>query len=94
MDLGGREDLIASMSRLATDPRGPVMIVVTHHVEEIAPGFTHVMMLDDGVVTAAGPIDEVLTADRLSALYNMPLTLDTIDGRYHSRRQTATPWVD
>jgi hypothetical protein len=36
----------------------------------------------------------VLTADRLSALYNMPLTLDTIDGRYHSRRQTATPWVD
>jgi iron complex transport system ATP-binding protein len=94
MDLGGREDLIASMSRLATDPRGPVMIVVTHHVEEIPPGFTHVMMLDDGVVTAAGPIDEVLTADRLSALYTMPLTLDTIDGRYHSRRQTATPWVD
>ncbi|CAM5286714.1 Vitamin B12 import ATP-binding protein BtuD [Streptomyces violaceorubidus] len=45
LDLGGREDLVRRLGRLARDPIAPSMIMVTHHVEEIAPGFTHVLMI-------------------------------------------------
>ena len=38
LDLGGREDLVRRLGRLARDPIAPSMIMVTHHVEEIAPG--------------------------------------------------------
>ena len=55
LDLGGREDLVRRLGRLARDPIAPSMIMVTHHVEEIAPGFTHVLMIRQGKVLAAGP---------------------------------------
>ncbi|MGC5629750.1 ABC transporter ATP-binding protein [Georgenia sp. Z1344] len=87
MDLGGREELVASLARLARDPHGPVMVLVTHHLEEIPPGFTHALLMDHGAAVAAGPIDEVLTAEAISSLYRMPLTLTVDEGRYHSRRK-------
>ena len=55
LDLGGREDLVRRLGRLARDPYAPSMVMVTHHVEEIAPGFTHVLMIRQGKVLAAGP---------------------------------------
>ena len=57
LDLGGREDLVRRLGRLARDPIAPSMIMVTHHVEEIAPGFTHVLMIRQGKVLAAGPLE-------------------------------------
>ncbi len=61
LDLGGREDLVRRLGRLARDPIAPSMIMVTHHVEEIAPGFTHVLMIRQGKVLAAGPVELELT---------------------------------
>lgn len=55
LDLGGREDLVRRLGRLARDPYAPSMIMVTHHVEEIAPGFTHVLMIRQGKVLAMRP---------------------------------------
>ena len=56
MDLGGREDLVRRLHRLATDPDAPTTVLVTHHVEEIPEGMTHVMLLRDGrVVVRAAP---------------------------------------
>ena len=43
LDLGGREDLVSTLSVLAHDELSPAMVLVTHHVEEIPPGFTHVL---------------------------------------------------
>jgi iron complex transport system ATP-binding protein len=48
LDLGGREDLIGRLTELAEDPDAPAMVLVTHHVEEIPPGFTHAMLLREG----------------------------------------------
>ncbi len=45
LDLGGREDLVSTLSALANDPMSPTTVLVSHHVEEIPPGFTHVLML-------------------------------------------------
>uniref|UniRef100_UPI003564CF26 ABC transporter ATP-binding protein n=1 Tax=Actinotalea sp. TaxID=1872145 RepID=UPI003564CF26 len=50
LDLGGREELVAALAELAGDQRSPVLVLVTHHVEEIPPGFTHLLLLKDGTV--------------------------------------------
>ena len=62
LDLGGREDLVARLSDLARYLYAPAQVLVTHHVEEIPPGYTHALLLRGGEVVAAGPPDDVLTA--------------------------------
>ncbi|HWE92201.1 MAG TPA: ABC transporter ATP-binding protein [Pseudonocardiaceae bacterium] len=89
LDLGGREDLVARLSTLAFDPDAPATVLVTHHVEEIPPGFTHALLLRGGAVTAAGLLDDVLTADNLSATFGQQLELEKIGDRYFARRATA-----
>ncbi|KNX37194.1 ABC transporter ATP-binding protein [Luteipulveratus halotolerans] len=85
LDLGGREDLVARLGSLAQDVMAPAMVLVTHHVEEIPPGFTDVLMLRDGKVVAAGPLELTLTADNLSATFGMPLVLDRHGERWSAR---------
>ncbi len=86
LDLGGREELVARLSDLALDPDAPAMVLVTHHVEEIPPGFSHCLILSEGSVVAAGLLSDVLTADNLSAAFGQSIALDLIDGRYFARR--------
>jgi iron complex transport system ATP-binding protein len=88
LDLGGREDLVSTMSVLATDPGSPATILVSHHVEEIPPGFTHALLLRRGDVISAGPITEVITAANLTSTFGMPLMLTHDDGRWAARRRT------
>jgi iron complex transport system ATP-binding protein len=85
LDLGSREELLALLSGYASSPTTPAMLMVTHHVEEIPIGFTHVMLLRDGVVVAAGPIAETLTAESLTETFGMPIVLSSEDGRYAAR---------
>ena len=87
LDLGGREDLVSTLSMLAYDPDSPATVLVSHHVEEIPPGFTHVMMLRGGKVVAAGLIDDTLDEANLSATFSMPLALSHEDGRWAARRK-------
>ena len=63
LDLGGREDLVARLSDLARYHYAPAQVLVTHHVEEIPPGYTHALLLRGGEVVAAGAADDVLTAE-------------------------------
>lgn len=85
LDLHGREDLVRRLANHAADPNSPVTLLVTHHVEEIPPGFTHVLMLRQGGVVAAGPVPLTLTAENLSACFNMPLAVESAAGRYYAR---------
>jgi iron complex transport system ATP-binding protein len=82
LDLGGREDLLRRLSALARDPRAPMMVLVTHHVEEVPDGFTHAMLLRRGSVLAAGPIDEVFTKPNLSRCFGVPLEMEHRQGRW------------
>jgi iron complex transport system ATP-binding protein len=88
LDLGGREDLVATMSVLANDPTSPTIVLVSHHVEEIPPGFTHALMLREGRVVAQGPLAAVMTAENLTATFGMSLQLTHEDGRYAARRRS------
>ncbi|SFB28257.1 ABC transporter ATP-binding protein [Cellulomonas marina] len=89
LDLGGREELVAALAELAADPRSPVIVLVTHHVEEVPPGFTHALLLRDGRAQAAGPVAEVLTADELSATFGVPLAVQRGGGRWAARALPA-----
>ncbi|MBO8196189.1 ABC transporter ATP-binding protein [Streptomyces oryzae] len=82
LDLGGREDLVRRLGRLARDPYAPSMLMVTHHVEEIPPGFTHVLMIRQGQVLAAGPLETELTSRNLSLCFGLPLVVETENSRW------------
>lgn len=93
LDLGGREDLVAWLSALAQDPNAPVLVLVTHHVEEIPPGFTHALLLRSGRDIAQGLLADVVTADNLSATFGQPLDVWRMDGRFFASRAPARPTV-
>ncbi|WP_347042367.1 ABC transporter ATP-binding protein [Brachybacterium nesterenkovii] len=85
LDLGGREELVRSLSILAKDPATPVTVMVTHHVEEIPPGFTHALLLRAGKIVAAGPIGQTLTSQNLTRTFGLPLVVEQHGERFTAR---------
>lgn len=84
LDLGGREDLLRRLSVLARNPKAPMMVLVTHHVEEVPDGFTHAMLLRRGAVLMAGPIEDVFTAKNLSRCFGVPLEIERHEKRWRA----------
>ena len=61
---------------------------VSHHVDEIPPGMTHVLFLKDGKAMTRGTITECFTAENLSECFSMSLHLQQRDnGRYSAWAQ-------
>jgi iron complex transport system ATP-binding protein len=87
LDLGGREDLLGRLATLAGDPDAPATVLVTHHVEEIPPGFTHAMLMRDGAVVAQGLLGAVLTQANLSKTFGVDLALRRFGQRYFAYRR-------
>ncbi|HEX5096028.1 MAG TPA: ABC transporter ATP-binding protein, partial [Acidimicrobiia bacterium] len=85
LDVGGREELVGDLERWARDPARPPIVLVTHHLEEIPPGFTHALVLRDGSTLASGPLREAVTSETLSAAFGLRLRVDESDGRYAAR---------
>jgi iron complex transport system ATP-binding protein len=83
LDLGGREELVAALAELAQDRRSPVLVLVTHHVEEVPAGFTHALLLRDGAVRTN---EQVLTAEPLSDTFGMDLEVGRHGDRWSARR--------
>ncbi len=75
LDPVAREEFLARLEKLASEARGPALVLVTHHVEEITPAFTHVLLLRGGRVAAAGPREETLTAGKLSGVFGKQIRL-------------------
>lgn len=84
LDLAARQDLLDRLGALATDPASPPSILVTHHVEEIPLGVTHVLALRDGSVLRSGPLADVLTEDTLAATFGLPVHLEGSPGRWRA----------
>jgi iron complex transport system ATP-binding protein len=85
LDLGAREELLELLGGFASSQSSPAIVMVTHHVEEIPTGFTHALLLRDGEVAANGPIDEVITAENLSAAFGLELSVGKTNGRFAAR---------
>jgi iron complex transport system ATP-binding protein len=84
LDVGGREDVIDLLNQFAAWEGAPAMVMVTHHLEEIPPAFTHAMLLRDGQIISAGPIGEVLTSEHVSHAFGRRLSVTNNHGRYQA----------
>ena len=82
LDPAAREHFLGFLEQLGRRKNGPTLILVTHHVEEITPVFSRVLLLKDGAVLAAGPKESVLHSKNLSSVFRAPMTLSRRDGRY------------
>ncbi|MGO1166875.1 MAG: ABC transporter ATP-binding protein [Janibacter sp.] len=85
LDLGGREDLVGRLGEIAADLEAPAVVMVTHHVEEIPPHFTDVLLLRDGEIVAQGPIELTLTEANLTATFGVDLVLEQHGQRWAAR---------
>jgi iron complex transport system ATP-binding protein len=85
LDLGAREELLQLLGGFASSESSPAIIMVTHHVEEIPTGFSHALLLSDGEIAAAGLIDDVVTAENLSAAFGLELNVGKENGRFAAR---------
>ena len=86
LDLGGREDLVERLSLLAWDADAPACVLVTHHVEEVPPGYTHALLLREGRAVTQGLLEDVLTAEALSGTFGTRIVLDRVGERYFAHR--------
>ncbi len=82
LDPGARERLIGDVDRLCAKLDGPTLILVSHHVEEIPAHATHALLLKEGGTLASGPLEDVLTNERLSELYEYPCKVGSANGRF------------
>ena len=85
LDLGGREDLLKRFSLFASDPAAPASILVTHHIEEIPVGTTHALILKHGHIAVSGPIDQVITSEHMSAVFELPMEVRYEGSRFFAR---------
>ena len=83
LDVGGRETLVSTLASVAAGPIGAV-VVVLHRVEDIPPGFTHALLLRDGRLRAAGPIDDVLADGPMSDAFGTSLRIRRVGDRFTS----------
>ncbi|MEO6845973.1 MAG: ABC transporter ATP-binding protein [Chthoniobacterales bacterium] len=93
LDPAARETFLGFIQRLAGKKDSPCMVLVTHHVEEIMPCFSHMLFMKNGAVLASGPREEVLTNRNLSKVFNGKATLITHRNRFHLRIKSSTSAV-
>ena len=85
LDLPGREQLLDALDTLRREHPALATVLVTHHLEELPPGTTHALLLRAGRELARGPVDAVLTSDRIGTCFGLPLALERRDGRWSVR---------
>lgn len=84
LDPVAREDFLGFIEQLARRRGGPALLLVTHHVEEITPGFTHALVLRGGQVFASGPVRQVIRSNILSAAFGASLAVNRWGDRWHA----------
>ncbi|HVS71986.1 MAG TPA: ATP-binding cassette domain-containing protein [Phycisphaerae bacterium] len=83
LDLPAREAVLATLARLHTRPNPPAIITVTHHLEELLPDTSNILLLSlDGRIVASGDPPQVLTAANLTAAYQMPIQVEQRNRRW------------
>jgi len=95
LDLPARESILATLTRLHQSTENPpAMVTITHHLEELLPDTTNILLLaGDGSIRAQGTPQEVLTNENLSSAYGVPIQLSIQHNRYHAHVDPAL-WQD
>jgi len=91
LDLGAREALLSHLAVLAVDGGTAPLVLVTHHVEEIPPGTTHVALMRAGRIVRAGRAGDVLTSDAVSDCFGVPVAMTRLGDRWSARARGRSP---
>lgn len=82
LDPVAREHFLAFIDRLARGRGAPTIVLVTHHIEEVVPAFTHALCLRKGKTMVQGPCDAVFTSRNLTGVFGAPVRIRRREGRY------------
>lgn len=82
LDLAGREQVLATVEQILGRPERPTVLLITHHVEEISPTTSQVLLMNDGQVTACGKPQDVITPESLSATFGCKVFVRRNHGRW------------
>ncbi|MDB5354809.1 MAG: ABC-type molybdenum transport system, ATPase component/photorepair protein PhrA [Phycisphaerales bacterium] len=87
LDLLAREQILAAVQGLTTTEGAerPTVLMITHHLEELPPATSHILLLDNGRAAAMGPPEEVLTPGTLSPVYHCPMEITRLGGRFYAQ---------
>jgi iron complex transport system ATP-binding protein len=83
LDLAARHDFMERVRTIARE--GTTLILITHHIDEIIPEVERVILLREGRIAGAGAKRSMLTADRVSELFNAPIAIEENDGYFYAR---------
>jgi len=83
LDLLAREQVLATVQQLATTADAPTIVMITHHVEELPPATSDILLLGAGRVAANGTPAQVLQPGILSAVYGCPVEVTMAGERYY-----------
>jgi iron complex transport system ATP-binding protein len=81
LDPVAREEFLVYLEAIARQRGAPALVLVTHHVEEITPAFSHALLLRAGQVHRSGELHRVLTSENLATVFGAPLKLRRAKGR-------------
>ena len=84
LDLSAREQLLQTVQQVGSQPDGPTLIFVTHHIDEIIPVFTHALIMQGGRILAQGVKERVLTTPTLSHAFGVSVNIVKNNGRYYN----------
>lgn len=82
LDLAGREQVLATIELILSHPDPPAVMMITHHVEELSPRTSQVLLMRDGRFTAAGDPQDIITPERLSETFGCKVYVRRVHGRY------------
>lgn len=91
LDFPAREALLQSFDQLTRSHPDLPTVMVSHHLEELPASTSHVMLMKDGRVLAAGPATEMLTSNLISECFGFPIDVHTMEGRWAAR--AAAGWT-
>ena len=84
LDLLAREQVLATVQAMLADTgHAPTVVMITHHVEELPPATSQVLLLDQGAIAAQGRPEEVLQGQTLARVYRCPLSVKRERGRFY-----------
>ena len=91
LDFPAREALLRSFDQITQSHPELPTVMVSHHLEELPASTSHVLLLKDGRVLAAGPSEEMLTSELISECFGFPIDVHMMDGRWAAR--AAAGWT-
>ncbi|PBB06624.1 ABC transporter ATP-binding protein [Salimicrobium humidisoli] len=91
LDFLAKEQMLESVERIAEKEKGPTILYVTHHVDEILPVFEHTLLLKEGEIYEAGETNRLLDSDMMTSFFGVPVEISEKNHRPLLKKRESLP---